>query len=63
MPRLSINLDRDGLAALADVGMRERRTPRDQAGYIIAEVLRREGALPQSNTAPAEPAIAAGVGR
>ena len=67
MPRLQIILERDELAALADLGMRERRTPRDPAGHIIAEVLRREGLthtgdlLNLKTAAGVKPASAAGA--
>ena len=47
--------------ALIDLADREWRRPVDQAAKILIEGLRREGALPESRTAPAQPASAAGA--
>jgi hypothetical protein len=44
--------------ALVNLAEREFRDPRDQAAYLITEGLRAAGALPESKTAPAEPATA-----
>lgn len=54
MPRLSIVLAVDELQALADMAVREWREPRDQAGYLITQALRREGLLLETKNAPPE---------
>ncbi len=41
MPRLSIVLPREEHQALCDLALREWREPREQAGYLITESLKR----------------------
>jgi len=46
MPRMSIVLTTEEARALCDLAVREWREPRQQVGFLIAEALRRAGALP-----------------
>lgn len=43
--RLSIHLEKEELERLSALAERERRDPRDQAAYLIAKALEREGEL------------------
>jgi hypothetical protein len=60
MRRLSIVLPEEEHQALCDLALREWREPREQAGYLITEGLKRDGALPEEKrlTAPTGPEAA-----
>ena len=46
MPRLYVVLDREEGQALSDLALRTRRSPREQASYMIAQDLATAGVLP-----------------
>lgn len=58
MRRIQVPVTDPMRRALVNLAEREYRDPRDQAAILIAEGLRRVGALPDLKTAPAEPATA-----
>jgi hypothetical protein len=49
---LYVPLPADTAEALRDLAVREYRHPKAQAAYLIAEALRRRGALPPEPAAP-----------
>ncbi len=57
---LSIQLPDEDRQALAELALRQYRDPSDQAAYLIAEGLKRAGALPADDREPVRATRATG---